>query len=194
MFRTPVFWLLLAAMLLCNLPQIVAMSQLKMVLVDNGVEPGDTSVMLAALPFGVLLGRFVAGLALDRFPAHIVGFLGTGLPAIGLLLITTNIDAAAVLTFAVVCLGFSVGAEGDILAFVVARKFGVEIYSSVMGLMTMAISFAVSIGAALLSLTLELTGGYNAFMLICAAAVFVGSLLFLLIGSQRAPEITAQPA
>jgi predicted MFS family arabinose efflux permease len=194
MFRTPVFWILLVAMLLCNLPQIVAMSQLKMVLVENGIDPQNTTVMLAALPFGVLVGRFAAGLALDRFPAHLVGFLGTGLPSIGLLLFTSNIDAPAVLTLAVLSIGFSVGAEGDILAFIVARKFGVDIYSSVMGLMTMAISFSVALGAALLSLTLRLTGTFNAYLLICAAAVFAGSLLFLFVGKQNAPEIAAQPA
>ena len=140
------------------------------------------------------MGRFVAGLALDRYPARIVGFLGTGLPSIGLLLIATDINSPVALTFSVLCIGFSIGAIGDILAFVVSRKFGLGIYSSVMGLMTMAISFAVSFGAALLSMTLRLTGGFDAFLLICAGAVFTGSLLFLFIGSQRAPEVAAQPA
>jgi predicted MFS family arabinose efflux permease len=192
--RTPIFWILLVAMFLCNLPQILAFSQLKMVLTDNGIDAKNTSVMLAALPFGVLVGRFVAGLALDRFPAPIVGFVGTGLPSIGLLLIATNLDSPIVLTFAVLCIGFSIGADGDILAFVVSRKFGLGIYSSVMGLMTMAISFAVSAGAALLSVTLRLTGGFDAFLLMCAAAVFGGSLLFLFIGPQGARDVQPQAA
>jgi hypothetical protein len=38
----------------------------------------------------------------------------------------------------------SIGAEGNILAYVVARWFGVSIYSSVMGLLTMASAFAVA--------------------------------------------------
>ena len=193
-FRTPVFWILLLAMFLCNLPQIVAMSQLKMVLMDNGIAARDTWLMLGALPFGVLVGRFVAGLALDRFPTPIVGFLGTGLPSIGLLMMAAHVNSPAMLTFAVLCVGFSVGADGDILAFVVSRKFGLDIYSSVMGLMTMGISFAVSFGAALLSLTLRFSGGFDAFLLICAAGVFAGSLLFLFIGNQRAPEATPQMA
>lgn len=193
-FRTPAFWLLLVAMLACNLPQIVAMSQLKMVLMENGISAKGSSVMLAALPLGVLVGRFVAGFALDRYPAHIVGFLGMALPALGLSLIASSFDAPVILTFAAWCLGFSVGAEGDIIAFVVARKFGLAIYSSVMGLMTMAISLSVALGAALLSLTLELTGGFNTFIVICATSVFAGGVLFLFIPNQAGPHIERQPA
>jgi predicted MFS family arabinose efflux permease len=191
-FRSGIFWLLLIAMLACNLPQIVAMSQLKMVLMENGVTAQGSSVMLAALPLGVLVGRFVAGFALDRYPVHIVGFVGMTLPSLGLLLIASHFDAPAVLTFATLCLGFSVGAEGDILAFVVARKFGLEIYSTVMGLMTMAISLSVALGAALLSLTLKMTGDYNTFITICASAVFGGGVLFLFIPKHREPELGRQ--
>lgn len=191
-FRSPIFWLLLVAMLACNLPQIVAMSQLKMVLMANGITAQGSSVMLAALPLGVLVGRFVAGFALDRYPAHIVGFVGMALPSLGLSLIASDFDAPAVLTFATLCLGFSVGAEGDILAFVVARKFGVAIYSSVMGLMTMAISLSVALGAALLSLTLELTGAFDTFIVICALAVFAGGLLFLFIPGQSEVRVEAR--
>jgi predicted MFS family arabinose efflux permease len=186
--RTPSFWLLIAAMLACNLPQIVAMSQLKLVLIDKGIGVRDTSIMLSALPIGTLAGRFVTGFALDRFPARIVGFIGMTVPSFGLALIASRFDAPPVLTFASFCLGFSVGAEGDIVAFVVARKFGVEIYSTVMGLMTMAISISVALGAGLLSLTLRLTGRYDSFIVLCAGMVFLGGVLFLFIANPKAPS------
>ena len=184
-FRSSVFWLMVVAMLACNLPQIVAMSQLKMILMGKGIAPQSTSMMISAVPLGVLAGRFVSGYALDRFPSHIVGFFGMVIPSFGLALLATSLNAHALLTLAAFCLGFSVGAEGDIVAFVVARKFGVEIFSSVMGLLTMAISLSVALGAAILSLTLKLTGEFHAFIAICSVTVFVGGVLFLFIG--RAP-------
>lgn len=193
-FRTPAFWILLIAMLACNLPQIVAMFQLKMVLLEKGIPAKDTSLMLAALPAGVLVGRFATGFALDRYPTHIVGFFGLGMPSIGLFMMATGVSAPLAMILAVICIGFAVGAEGDILAYVVARKFGVAIYSSVMGLMTMAISISVALGSGLLSLTLKLTGTFNAFLLICAVAVFAGSLLMLLLADGRAPAGRIQPA
>lgn len=193
-FRSSAFWILLVAMLLCNLPQIVAMSQLKMVLMEHGIAATATSIMLAALPLGVLAGRFVSGYALDRAPAYLVGFIGLSLPSVGLFIFATQSSAAWVLTLATISIGFAVGAEGDIVAYIVARRFGVDIYSSVMGMLTMAISFSVALGSAILALSLKLTGGYRFYMLTSGTAVLVGSLLFLLLRSRTAPPEAAQAA
>jgi predicted MFS family arabinose efflux permease len=180
-FRSPAFWVIVGAMLLVNLPQVLAMSQLKLVLLENGVSASGVSVMLSAFAMGVLTGRFVAGVALDRWPAPYVGLFCMGLPGLGLLLIASSLDVPAVLTFAVLCLGFAFGGEGDIVAYIVSRQFPVAIYSSVMGMVTMAMSISTSLGAALLGLMLKQTGTFDAFLVISAIAVFTGGLLFLLL-------------
>ncbi|MFA7588371.1 MAG: MFS transporter [Novosphingobium sp.] len=180
-FRTPVFWVIIAAMLLVNLPQVLALSQMKLLLLDNNVTGDAISLILSAFAVGVLAGRFIAGLALDRLPAHVVGLLCLGLPGMGLLLIASGYDSVPVLTFAVLCIGFAFGGEGDIVAYIVSHRFPVAIYSSVMGLVTTAISISASVGAVLLSVTLDRTGRFDPFLIGCAAAVFVGSLMFLLL-------------
>jgi predicted MFS family arabinose efflux permease len=190
-FRTPAFWILIAAMLLCNLPQVIIQSQLKLILLDNGVTAKGVAVMLSALASGMLAGRFLAGLALDRFPAHMVGLICMGLPSVGLAAIASPFDAPTVLTLATLCIGFSFGAEGDIAAYIVSRKFPVGVYSSVMGLVTMAMSAASASGATLLSLTLGATGGFNLYLSICAASVFAGSLMFLLLPAGREASVEA---
>jgi MFS family permease len=154
-FRTFAFWILLAAMLLCNLPATILLVQLKMLLLDNGVTGEGAAVMLSTLSAGMLAGRFLTGVALDRFRAHIVSFVTLGLPSLGLFVIASSYDAPAVLTAAVFALGFAFGAEGDIVAYLVARHFPVAIYSSVLGLLTAAMSFSTASGAALLSFTLR---------------------------------------
>ncbi|MDR2858711.1 MAG: MFS transporter [Novosphingobium sp.] len=184
-FRTHAFWILIGAMLLCNLPQIIALSQLKLILLDNGVTPRGAAVMLSSFAMGTLAGRFLAGLALDRFPAHVVGLVCMGLPSVGLVILASPFDAPTVLTLAVLCIGFSFGAEGDIAAYIVSRKFPVAVFSSVMGLVTMAMSASSASGAALLSFTLTATGGFNLFMAISAAAVFAGSMMFLLLADRH---------
>jgi predicted MFS family arabinose efflux permease len=185
--RTPTFWILLGAMLLCNLPATIMLVQLKLLLLDNGISGEGAAIMFTALSVGMLCGRFVAGVALDRFRAHIVAFVTLALPSAGLFIMASSLDAPAVLTFAVFCLGFAFGAEGDIVGFLVARHFGVTIYSSVMGLLTCAMSFSTASGAALLSVTLAVTGGYELYLVIVGAAVLLGaSLLLLLGGSERA--------
>jgi predicted MFS family arabinose efflux permease len=186
--RSSTFWILAGAMLLCNLPQTIVLVQLKLLLLDNGVTGAGASVMFTALSIGMLMGRFTAGVALDRFAAHIVAFVALALPSIGLFAFASSFDATAVITGAVFFLGFAFGAEGDIIAFLVARHFGVQIYGSVLGLLTFATAFSTATGATLLGLTMRWTGGYNLYLVICGFAVLAGASLLLLIGRGREPS------
>ena len=182
-FRTPAFWFLFGAMLLCNLPQTLLLVQLKFLMEANGVGGKEVAVMLSAAPFGMLAGRFAAGFALDRFAPYIVAFITLALPSLGLYVIASSYDAPAVLTFAVFCVGFAFGAEGDILAFLVARQFGVTIYSSVMGLLTAVTAISTATGAWLLGKTMESSGGsFDLFLMISGTAVLLGATLLLLLG------------
>lgn len=180
--KTPAFWVMIGGLLLVNLPQVLALTQMKLLLQENGAQPEEISFMLSAFATGILIGRFACGLALDRFPAHLVATIGLGLPSIGLFLIASSIDTPAALTMAVILLGLSFGAEGDVVAYLVVRNFGVGVYSTVMGLMTLTISTSTSLGAAFVGVLLETTGAFTLFVIICAFAVLFGALLFLLLG------------
>ncbi|WP_395397365.1 MFS transporter [Novosphingobium sp. BL-8A] len=184
-FRTRAFWILLVVMLLCNLPQVIMLTQLKLVLLDNGVSGKGAAVMISALSIGMLCGRFITGFSLDRFNPFTTSFVTLGLPSIGLLIIATSFDAPAVLTLAVFLLGFAFGAEGDIVAFLVGACFPVRVFGSVMGLLTGAISLSAASGAMLLSFTLARTGGYDLFLQISGCAVIAGAGLLLLLGRQK---------
>ncbi len=186
-FRSRAFWILAAVMLLCNLPATLILVQLKLLLIDNGVSGPGVSVMFTALSVGMLTGRFVTGLALDRFEPYLVAFLTLGLPSLGIFLIASSLDSATILTFAVFCLGFAFGAEGDIVAFLVARRFGLAVYSSVMGLLTATMSLSTSLGAGLLSWTLNRTGNYSLFLVISGTAVIVGATMLLAMRREDRP-------
>ena len=183
-FRTPAFWIFAGAMLLCNLPQVLMLTQLKVLLLDNGVGGREAAIMFTALSVGMLTGRFVAGIALDRLTPYVVAFVTLALPSFGIFVIASSFDAIPVLLAAVFFLGFAFGAEGDIVGFLVARQFGVAIYGSVMGLLTAIMSASASLGAILLSVTLSWTGNFNLFLTIVGTAVIVGASLFLLLRSE----------
>lgn len=195
-FRSTAFWILIGAMLLCNLPQVIMLTQLKLVMLDNGVSGEGVSVMITALSMGMLAGRFLTGVSLDRFNPFITSFVTLALPSLGLFIIASSLDDPSVLTAAVFFLGFAFGAEGDIVAYLVARCFPVRIYGSVMGLMTAAMSTSAATGAALLSLTLASTGGFNAFLILSGSSVLVGGTLLLTLSRVRLPasETHAQEA
>lgn len=190
-FRNRVFWILVAAMLLCNFSQVLALSQLKLLLIANGVTAAKVGALLAAFPIGVLIGRFISGAALDRWSVPIVGLICMGVPSFGLLILASSFDAYWVLMTAVVMIGFSYGAEGDIVAYAVAGRIGVDLYSSVMGLMTMAMSISTSTGALVLGFLLARTGNYDLFLTICAVMAMAGAAMFLLLRDERPAKVTA---
>lgn len=181
-FRNSAFWILLGSMYLCNLPLTLILVQLKMLVLDNGISGQGASIMFTALAVGMLAGRFITGLALDRFAPQVVSFVTLGLPGLGLFLLASSYDATAVVTFSIFCLGFTVGAEGDVLSFLVARYFRTDIYSSVLGLLISVTAFAAASGAAFLSWTLARTGHFNQFLATTATTVVIGSMLLLLLG------------
>lgn len=191
-FRAPAFWILAIALLLCNLPQTLALHQMTILLEDNGIVTANAAPMISAFAIGMLVGRFLCGLALDRFPAQVVAFISLGVPSLGLFLLASNLDAPTIITFSIFLFGFSFGAEGDLVAYVVARQFGVAVYGSVMGLLTAVMSTSTSLGAILLSVTLGFSDTFVTFLIICGIAVIVGAGLFLLLKSK--PEINAEPA
>jgi predicted MFS family arabinose efflux permease len=191
-FRSPSFWILGAAMLLCNLPQTLLLVQVKMLLLDNGVSGKAAGGMLIAPQIGMLTGRFLTGLALDRFRPYFVAFITLALPSLGLFVMASSFDAPAVLMAAIFFIGFAFGAEGDVVAFLVAKKFGVSIYSSVMGLMTALMSISTASGALLLGMTMEKTAGsFDLFLIITGVSVLLGAVLLLSLGRVPGEEKSA---
>ena len=181
-FRNRAFWMILIGLVLTTLPTTVHTSQATLMLLDNHLSSTAAVGMLSVFAAGTLIGRIVCGVALDRFPAHLVVAISMGLPAIGLGILWSSWDAPVAIAVSMFLVGLSYGAEGDVVAFMVARWFKVEVYSSVLGFMFAGVGAATAIGAILLAATLRQTHSYALFLGISSATVTIGSLLFLMLG------------
>jgi MFS family permease len=190
-FRSYVFWILIVGILLCNLPQSIMMSQLALILAENGASGKDASIMISALAGGTVIGRLVSGVALDSFPAPKVATIGLALSGIGLIVIASGFDARPALFFSVLIFGMSIGAESDVIAYLVVRNFGVKIYSSVHSILATSTAFAAVLGSVLLSVALSHYGQYWQFLGITGALAVLASLLFLLVPNN--PQVEDDP-
>jgi hypothetical protein len=85
------------------------------------------------------------------------------------------------------------GAEGDIYAYLAVRHFGVQIYSSVLGLMTAVLGIATSVGSVILSITLERTESYTMFVCFGGIVTVIGSALFVLLGRVSVEKRASEP-
>lgn len=178
----PAFWVLIVGMVLVNIPQGLASAQMKLVLMDSGAASQTATWLVSIYAMGVIAGRFACGLSLDRLQPHHVAALALGTPAIGMMLMASPFDATLVLALSVALMGMAQGAEGDIAAYLVSRRFGLGVFSLVLGLVGAAIAGGSAIGALTLSYTLSQWDSYAPFLMLSACTTLIGALLFLTLG------------
>lgn len=183
--RMPAFWMMLVGCFLVNLPFTLAISQLKMVVLEQGISDTDAAMMVSIFAIGSIVGRIAAGFGLDALPSHIVATISFGLPFVGLLLLASPYDSPAMVGLAIGLMGLSFGGEGDVVPFLVTRYFNIGIFSTVLGLLTASIASAMATGNAILGLVLARTDSFDLYLVIAAAASFVGSAMFLTLGLKR---------
>ena len=190
LLRHPTLLLILAGMFLVNVPQVFASSQLKLIVMDSGVTSAAATWMMSAYALGVIVGRFLSGLALDRVPAHFVALVALGLPAIGYTIFASDITATVILSIAVIIVGFAQGAESDIGAYLVSRRFDMKNFSLLLSFLTAMVGLGSAAGSLFLSATLRAADSYAPFLLASAGATILGAVLFVLTGRRRAEAHT----
>lgn len=189
LFTSPLFPLAIGGMLLVNVPQLLVSSQLLLVLAENGTKGHAATWIVSLYAIGVAVGRVLCGLALDRIAVHHVAILALGLPAIGLAAIASPYDVSWVLAGSILLMALAQGAEGDIGAYLISRKFPLRNYSLIASFLTVALTLGSALGSVMLSYSLSVTDSYNSFLLLCAVATLIGAGLFYLTGRIPAQKI-----
>jgi MFS family permease len=177
--RARAFQIIVVGLILCNLSFSMQTTQLKVILLDRGVDNVTSSLAISLFAIGVISGRLLCGLALDRFPAYAVVAISLGLPGIGLLLLGWGVSFPMMVAVAVLLLGLGLGAEGDVLAYLVMRYFPLEVYSTVLGMVFGALALSIASGALLLSFMLKISETYTSFLFTSGTAAILGGLTFL---------------
>jgi MFS family permease len=177
--RQPAFWVIAGAMVLCSVPTPLHSSQMNVMLLDAGLNARTAALMVSTYAVGTVLGRIACGLSLDRFrPAH-VATLWMALPAGGYALIAAAHGAHLPIAGGMALIGLAMGADNDLTAFLVARHFRLEVFSTALSLVLCGVLFAAACGAMLLSAVLRHGGGFTLYLQIVSVTALVGALLFL---------------
>jgi MFS family permease len=180
--RNPAFPVLMAGMFLVNLPQAFASSQLVLIALAHGVSSSLATLMVSLYAGGVIVGRWICGLALDRAPAHLVAVVALSIPTLSYIVFASEIMATPVLIAAVLAVGLAQGAEGDVGAVIVSRRFNEKNFSLLFSIMGMALATGSAMGSLLLSFMLRRDDSYRPFIIVCAATALLGALLVGLTG------------
>jgi MFS family permease len=184
--KRPAFLLIVGGMFLINIPQPFAASQIKLVVLANGVVDHTATLMVSLYAIGVMAGRVVFGLALDRISAHRVALFALSLPAIGFVILAWSLSTVWLLGLGILVIGIAQGAEGDIGGYMVSRHFSIRNYSLIFGFVKAALDAGGAVGALILSFTLHTTDNYAPFLWVSAVTTIIGAVAFFLTGRGRA--------
>jgi len=170
------YWTIMAAIFCLSLGLGGLMIHFVPILLDLGLTTSAAVKIAGVIGIAVVLGRLLVGFAVDRIfaPWVAIAILFTcicGVLALALLGSTVAVPAAFVI-------GFSVGAEVDLIGYLVARYFGIHAYGQIYGRQYSAFLIATGLSPVLLGAVRDATGTYTASLFIAAAFMIVSAALF----------------
>lgn len=188
LLRSRRVWFLCLGAGLGYAPATAIMSQLQPMLVSKGMEGADAAALVGLAGIASFVGALVTGSLVDRFWAPAIAFLFACGSAAGACLLALNGSLEGpVAALAILLVGLGLGAEIDVVAFMVARYFGVRTFSTLYGLAVFFIAFGGAIGASLLGVAFDRFGNYDAALLVIAASFIAAGCSYLLLGRYPRP-------
>ena len=175
--RLPAFALLATTFFLAATAVLGTVVQFVPMLSDRGMDAGTAGRLAALIGVAAIGGRLVAGFLLDRVAAAIVTALLFLLTAAGLAILA--IGGLELAAFGAVVTGLAVGAEVDLIAFLVARHFPPGAYGKAYGAIYACFLLGGAIGPALSGVVRDATGNYVASLLCAAGLLGVSALVAL---------------
>lgn len=180
--------ILIAASVLNYVPVVSLLSQMKPLAISKGLDAATAVGAVSAMGLAAAAGALLSGVLVDRFWAPAIAFVLNALPAVGCLVLLQGQVPPAVFLGAVVLVGLGQGAEIDIVAFMIARYFGLRSYATIYGLSTLGIALGVACGATLIGRAYDVYGNYNVALIAASASFALASVLYLSMG--RYPQET----
>lgn len=164
-------------------PATAIMSQLQPLLVSKGMEAGPAAALVGMAGVASFIGALVTGSLVDRFWAPAVAFVFACGSAAGTVLLATHGTVDGPMAgFAILLIGLGLGAEIDVVAYMVARYFGVQSFSTLYGMTVFFIALSGALGASLLGAAFDRDGNYDTALLVIAACFMTAGCVYLLMG------------
>ena len=179
--RSSSFWLLAVPVFLVVTSINGIVAHLVPLLTDRGIATGQAAATLSAVGLSTIAGRLISGYLLDRFFAPYVAAALFLLPLAGVGLLAFGAGGPA-LPLAAIALGFGLGAEVDVIGFMVSRYFGMRAYGAIYGWMFAIFTVGTGLGPVLMGLSFDETHSYTLALGVFAVALVCASVLVSRLG------------
>lgn len=173
-----------AASALNYAPVIAIVTQLQPIGIARGLSPEISAGGIAIVGVAAAAGALVSGVLVDRFWAPAIAFILNMAAASGCAVLVLLGDGITPMIFyvAVFLVGVGQGAEIDIVAFMIARYFGMRDYSTIYGLSVTCIAVGTALSASLIGSAYDVFGNYEIAIWGCAASFAAAAIAYLMMG------------
>ena len=185
-----VFWRLSASFFLITLAASGCIVHLVPLLTDRGVTAANAAALAALIGASLLIGRLVTGVLLDYISATLIGVVCFAGAASGIALLIVGVQGAMI-PLAIILIGTAFGVEGDLMAYMTRRIFGMRAYGAIYGLMFGIFNAGIVLGPLLMGLSFDLTKSYGNGLI---ALLVVAIISVVLIGWPSAQTRYAREA
>lgn len=168
------FWWLVLILISAALASSGIVVHLVPMLSDAGMSLAQAGAFAALMGLAVILGRVVTGAVVDRVFAPRVALVILSIAAMGCFLMAGAGPSHAPL--AAVLIGFALGAEGDLVSYLVARYFGLRAYGAIYGCQYTAFLLGVAGGPVIAGVLYDVHGNYIAALIAAGGAFAVAAV------------------
>lgn len=143
------FWLLLLIFVLTSASMHAGVLHMPSLLTDRGISAGRAALTSSAIGISLMVGRLGSGYLLDYFFAPHIAIVFYSATATGLAILWAGQGGSAAL-IAAVLIGLGMGAEVELMAYLVSRYFGLRSFATAYGHVFAAFMIAGALGALLM--------------------------------------------
>jgi len=179
------FWLLGAALLPISFAITGPLPNMENILHGDGFSGAAITDLTSLIGLSAIVGRLVGGFLLDLFWAPAVAAVILSTPLVSLWLLTqgalTTFEAAS----AICLIGFAVGVEYDLIAYLVAKYFGMRAYTTVYSILYTCFGVGAGFAPFIFGWSFDRAHSYTPILEIAAVLLLVSVLSLLTLGRYR---------
>lgn len=179
--NNPKFWLIALPVLGVSIATFGVMGSLVPMLGDRDIDATTIAAVLSTAGVSSWVGRVLVGYTMDRVFAPYIAAITFVLALMGLGFISLAGPGVPLLVGAAL-VGFTLGAEGDLVTYLVSRYFSLESYSRVLGGIWVMWAWGGGLGTYLAGVTYGATGSYDTSMIVFAAVLILCTIIVCRLG------------
>lgn len=179
--RQKEFWLMALIFLLISFNLHGLLPHLVPMLSDHGINSTTAARIASCLGLTVFVSRIFIGYLLDIYFAPTVAAIFFALSALGFIIFST-MSTIPMMFLAAILVGLSLGAEVDILTYLIGKYFGLRSFAEIFGLLFVGIFIGSALGPPAFGVTFETTGSYIYILGIAIVSSLIALYLTLKLG------------